>query len=63
MRRTIGSTTYILTYDAENRLTGVTWGTNSAAFVYDGDGNRVKSTINGVMIVFIGDISSGRTMR
>ena len=39
--RTVNGTSYTLAYDAENRLTGVTWGTNSAAFLYDGDGNRV----------------------
>jgi len=36
---------YQLTYDAENRLVTVS-GTSiaTATFVYDGDGNRVKST-------------------
>ncbi|MCX7854281.1 MAG: hypothetical protein N2383_16060, partial [Caldilineales bacterium] len=41
-RRKIGATTYTLTYDAENRLTGVSGGA-SASFVYDGDGQRVKA--------------------
>jgi YD repeat-containing protein len=55
----VGSDTYNLTYDAENRLTNVT-GTASATsvFVYDGDGNRVKSTINTtnpVTTAFIGN--------
>lgn len=42
-RRTIGSNIYTLTYDAENRLIGVS-GAATAVFVYDADGGRVKST-------------------
>ncbi|MDH7486114.1 MAG: RHS repeat-associated core domain-containing protein [Anaerolineae bacterium] len=53
VRRNVG-TTYNLTYDAENRLTGVSGGA-SASFVYDGDGNRVKATFNGTTTVYIGD--------
>jgi hypothetical protein len=34
--RTIGGSTYNLTYNAENRLTGVS-GAATASFVYDGD--------------------------
>jgi RHS repeat-associated protein len=44
-------------YDAENRVVSVTGinGTNySANFVYDGNGQRVKSTINGETILFVG---------
>ena len=52
--RTINSTSYTLAYDAENRLTGVIWGTNSAAFLYEGDGNRVKATVPGASVVYIG---------
>ncbi len=45
--RTVGGTSYTLTYDVENRLTGVSGGAsatvgNSVAATYDGDGNRVK---------------------
>jgi len=43
-----------LQYNAENQLTSVT-GTPSATFVYDGDGNRVKTTINGVTTAYIGN--------
>jgi RHS repeat-associated protein len=43
-----------LTYDAENRLTGVSGGAN-ASFAYDGDGNRVKGTVNGVTTVYVGN--------
>ena len=43
-----------LQYNPENQLTAVT-GTPSASFVYDGDGNRVLSTINGVTTAYIGN--------
>jgi RHS repeat-associated protein len=42
--RTHGGLTLTLTYDAENRLTTVS-GTLTASYVYDGDGNRVRSVI------------------
>jgi len=45
---------YTLTYDAENRLTGMS-GNVTASYVYDGDGNRVKETIAGVTRVFVGN--------
>ena len=45
-----------LQYNPENQLTAVT-GTPSASFVYDGDGNRVLSTINGVTTAYIGSHS------
>jgi RHS repeat-associated protein len=47
-----GVGTFTLTYDAENRLVSVS-GTLSASFLYDGDGNRVKSTV-GTTTVYIG---------
>ncbi len=54
--RTVGSVTHTLTYDAENRLTKVMNGaTTIATFVYDGDGQRVKSTLNGVTTSFVGN--------
>ncbi len=47
--RTIGGTTYDLTFDEENRITTVRQGlTTLGSFVYDADGNRVKGTVNGV---------------
>ena len=52
--RTVGGSSYTLTYDQENRLTGVS-GAVSAAFVYDGDGRRVKATVAGVTTTYIGD--------
>jgi RHS repeat-associated protein len=52
--RNVG-TAYSLTYDVENRLTGVSQGgTVIASFTYDGDGNRVKSVIGGTTTTFIG---------
>ncbi len=41
--RNVSGSSYTLSYDAENRLVGVT-GAATATFVYDGDGNRVKAT-------------------
>jgi RHS repeat-associated protein len=56
--------TYHLTYDAENRLTGVN-GAASATFVYDGDGNRVKATFGSVTTVYVGNYyeKEGSTVR
>jgi RHS repeat-associated protein len=50
--RTIGGSTYNLTYDAENRMTAVSGGT-TASFVYDGDGQRVKGTVSGATTTYI----------
>ncbi len=47
--------TFTLTYDSENRLIEVKKNSVSmATFVYDGDGNRVKSTVNGTVTTFVG---------
>ncbi|HOU12682.1 MAG TPA: hypothetical protein PKZ84_06165 [Anaerolineae bacterium] len=55
-QRKISGVTYYLTYDAENRLTTVKQGTTTiATFVYDGDGNRVKSVLNGVTTYYVGN--------
>ena len=48
VKRKIGTPTYSLTYNAENKLTAVSGGTTPASFAYDGDGNRVQGTVNGV---------------
>jgi RHS repeat-associated protein len=55
-QRVIGGQTWNLGYDAENRLVSVT-GPNgfSATFVYDGDGQRVQSTLGGVTTTFVGN--------
>ena len=55
VRRTISNTTYILTYDAENHMTGYSGPNLNASFVYDGDGKRVQSTVNGVTTTFVGN--------
>ena len=52
--RTTGGQSFTLTYDAENRLVGVS-GAATASFVYDGDGRRVKGTVNGVTSYYVGD--------
>jgi hypothetical protein len=52
--RVIGGQTVTLGYDAENRMVSVS-GTNLAAnFTYNGDGQRVKSVVNGETILFAG---------
>jgi RHS repeat-associated protein len=51
-----GGVTTTFTYNAENKLTQVNiGGTPTASFVYDGDGTRVASTINGVTTKFVGE--------
>jgi RHS repeat-associated protein len=57
VQRVISDTNYItytLTYDAENHMTGYSGGSVSASFVYDGDGQRVQATLNGVTTQFVG---------
>ena len=49
----VNGQTFTLGYDAENRLVSVS-GAATASFVYDGDGRRVKSTVNGTTTYFIG---------
>jgi len=65
-KRVIGSDTYDLSYNAENRLTQVKKnGSVIATFVYDGDGWRVKATVNGTTTVYIGNYyeQTGSTIR
>ena len=52
--RVVNGAAYLLSYDAENHLVGVS-GAASATFYYDGDGNRVKGTIGGVTTTYIGN--------
>jgi RHS repeat-associated protein len=54
VRRIIGGSTFNLVYDAENRLTQVS-GAATAAFGYNGDGERILGTENGVTMVYIGN--------
>ena len=52
-KRINASQTITLTYDAENRLTGMAGGVTSS-YVYDGDGARVKETSGGTTTVYVG---------
>jgi hypothetical protein len=52
--RTVGSSVYVLSYDAENCVTGVS-GAATAAFLYDGDGNRVMASIAGATTTYLGN--------
>ena len=64
--RRVGSDTYTLTYDGENRLTEVRKdGEVVAEFVYDGEGERVKATVGGVTTVYVGEYyeKQGSTVR
>ncbi len=51
--RTNGGLTSSFSYNAENRLIGVS-GAAAEAHTYDGDGNRIKAVVNGTTSVFIG---------
>ena len=56
VRRNIGSNTFNLTYDAENRMVQVSGVvTATATFGYDGDGQRVIGTEGGTTTVYIGN--------
>ncbi len=50
--RTVGSSVYVLSYDPENRLTGVS-GAATANMLYDGDGSRVRATIGGLTTTYL----------
>jgi YD repeat-containing protein len=55
-KRIFGSDTYDLAYNAEGKMVSVKKNSaDYASFVYDGDGNRVKGTINGTTISFVGN--------
>ncbi|WP_423224222.1 hypothetical protein [Candidatus Amarolinea aalborgensis] len=54
-RRTVGGSTYTLTYDAESRLVSIS-GAATASFAYDADGNRIKSVLNGETITYVGSL-------
>ena len=46
---------YTLVYDAENRLVSMTGTSLNASFVYNGDGERVKATVNGTTTAYVGN--------
>ena len=44
-----------MTYDAENRLTGITGtGVTASSYVYDADGGRVKATVGSTTTITVG---------
>ncbi len=54
--RNVGSDSYELIYDADNRLVAVEKNqTTVGEYTYDGDGNRVKSVAGGVTTYYIGN--------
>jgi RHS repeat-associated protein len=53
-RRTIGGVNYSMTYNAENRMTGMSGTGVNASFVYDGDGARVQGTVGGATVAYVG---------
>lgn len=52
-----GVSTY--TYDHANRLTGVGQGSDTYAFAYNGLGDRLRQTVNGVTVDYTIDINRG----
>jgi RHS repeat-associated protein len=56
LTRVVDGVTTTFAYNADNKLTTVSRGGSTiATFVYDGDGTRVQSTINGVATKFVGE--------
>ena len=51
-QRKVSGGTYNLTYNAENKLVGVS-GAAAASFVYDGDGRLVEGTVQGVTWLYV----------
>ncbi|MBI3242750.1 MAG: hypothetical protein HYZ49_10705 [Chloroflexi bacterium] len=49
------------TYDAANRLTSVTGGGNTSSYAYNGLGDRVSQTVNGVTTNYTLDLNTGLT--
>jgi len=52
--RYVSGRSFTLTYDEESHLTAASGGV-AASFVYDGDGKRVKATVDGVATGYVGD--------
>ncbi len=53
--RVAGAITYAQGWDAENHLVSVSGAGLSASFSYDGDGVRVKGTVNGAVTAYVGN--------
>ena len=54
LTRTDSTGNFTQQWDKENRLITVT-GSATGYFVYDGDGNRVKATLNGTTTAYVGN--------
>jgi RHS repeat-associated protein len=54
-----GASTYA--YDSANRLITVTQGANVYAFAYNGQGDRLRQTINGAVTTYTLDLNAGLT--
>ena len=63
--RVVDGQAQVLEWDAENRLVRVRQGASVSTFLYDGDGNRVRATVDGVTTVYIGNYyeQSGSAIR
>ena len=65
--RVIGTDTFTLSYDAENRLVQVKKNNSTiAAYTYDADGRQVKSVVNSVTTLFVGahyQVEGGLTVK
>jgi RHS repeat-associated protein len=55
-----GMKTY--TYDAENRLVSVSDGVSTASYAYNGDGDRVSQTVDGVTTSYVLDTAAPLTL-
>jgi YD repeat-containing protein len=49
----------LLSYDIANRVTSVTSGTLTTTFEYDGLGNRMAQTVDGVTTEYVLDVAGG----
>ena len=52
---------YTYSYDSANRLTGVTKAESTVSYRYNGDGDRLQQTVNGVENNYTLDLNSGLT--
>ena len=52
---------YTYSYDTSNRLTGVTKAESTVSYRYNGDGDRLQQTVNGVENNYTLDLNSGLT--
>ena len=49
-------------YDAENRLISLTEGISTTTYTYNGDGDRVSQTVDGVTTTYVNDTAAPLTM-